>query len=374
MMEVCTLDIEQLQSLLDRLRKSSTIVDPTPLGQVFAEILRVSNEFIPSLAGSVMLDDPILKRRYADDLSRNELIFVACFGEKAKQLVGKRIAADRGISGTAYRLGEPYISQDVSTDQNFFSKIDKAMDYRTESIICAPIRIEKATVGVIELLNRVDQRPYEDRDVHFLGVLAGYISLSLRTVLEAKRSADLSRQDDLTGLYNDRYFHYRITAELEQAEETGDDLTLIFLDLDHFKQVNDEYGHLVGSGTLKEIGIVLSSTVKDGVIARYGGDEFVIIVPGMAKDGAVQLGEDIRAAIATTSLHVDPCAEGIEPVTLAGLITASIGVTTFAEWRSAAGAGQRKDQLIKMADEAMYEAKKRGKNRSCYRSAAGPSA
>lgn len=84
MVEVCTLEIGHLQSLLDRLRKSSTIVDPTPLRQVFAEILRLSNEFIPSLAGAVVLDDPILKRQYADDLSRNELIFVACFGEKAK--------------------------------------------------------------------------------------------------------------------------------------------------------------------------------------------------------------------------------------------------------------------------------------------------
>ena len=139
-------------------------------------------------------------------------------------------------------------------------------------------------------------------------------------------------------------------------------MTLIFLDLDHFKQVNDEYGHMVGGGTLKEIGIILSSTVKDGVIARYGGYEFVIIVPGMAKDGAIKLGEDIRAAIATTSLHVDPRAEGLAPVTPAGRIAASIGVTTFAEWRSAADAGQRKDLLIKMADEAMYEAKQRGKN------------
>ena len=103
MVEVCTLEIGQLQSLLDRLRKSSTIVDPTPLRQVFAEILRLSNEFIPSLAGAVVLDDPILKRQCADDLSRNELIFVACFGEKAKQLVGQRMAADRGIMGTAYR-------------------------------------------------------------------------------------------------------------------------------------------------------------------------------------------------------------------------------------------------------------------------------
>ena len=94
----------------------------------------------------------------------------------------------------------------------------------------------------------------------------------------------------------------------------------------------------------------------------------------MAKDGAIKLGEDIRAAIATTSLHVDPRAEGLAPVTPAGRIAASIGVTTFAEWRSAADAGQRKDLLIKMADEAMYEAKQRGKNCSCYRSAAVRSA
>ena len=198
--------------------------------------------------------------------------------------------------------------------------------------------------------------------------------MSLQTVLEAKRSRDLSKQDDLTGLYNDCYYYHRISTELEKAEETGDDVTLIFLDLDHFRQVNDEYGHMVGSGTLKEIGIILSSTVKDGVIVRYGGYEFVIIVPGMAKDGAIKLGEDIRAAIATTSLHVDPRAEGLAPVTLAGRIRASIGVTTFAEWRSAADAGQRKDLLIKMADEAMYEAKQRGKNCSCYRSAAVRSA
>jgi len=149
---------------------------------------------------------------------------------------------------------------------------------------------------------------------------------------------------------------------------------VIFLDLDHFKQVNDEYGHMVGSGTLKEIGVMLSSTVQDGVIARYGGDEFVIIVPGMTEDGAIKLREDIRVAIATTSLHVDPRAEGLAPVTLAGRITASIGVTTVAEWRSGADAGQRKDLRIKMADEAMYGAKQQGKTCSCYRGAAVQSA
>ena len=124
----------------------------------------------------------------------------------------------------------------------------------TQSLLSVPIQIGRSTCGVLELVNRRGGDGFGDRDMELLLIFAGYISTSLQNVLDANRYRELAKIDDLTGLYNDRYFNQALSESLEEAERDGSDLSLIFLDLDRFKEVNDEHGHLVGSQTLREVG------------------------------------------------------------------------------------------------------------------------
>ena len=103
----------------------------------------------------------------------------------------------------------------------------------------------------------------------------------MKNALDARRFEDLSKRDNLTGLYNDRYFYERLEMETQRASDEGSDLSLIFFDLDHFKEVNDTHGHLVGSQVLKEVAIIVEEVFLDSgaASARYGGDEFVILMP-----------------------------------------------------------------------------------------------
>ena len=118
-------------------------------------------------------------------------------------------------------------------------------------------------------------------------------------MLDAKRHKELSKEDSLTGLYNDRYFHIQLDLEVKKAREQRKELSLIFFDLDNFKFVNDNYGHLAGSRVLTEVGGILRDVVQaeNAVIARYGGDEFVIILPDVNYEQAFKMGNDIKESI-----------------------------------------------------------------------------
>jgi diguanylate cyclase (GGDEF)-like protein len=372
-MKTATLSAQEIGRLLDRQRRLDNIPDQIPANELFQEILRIANQFVPSEAGSVLIDDPVLKVKNLRRRENNELVFVACFGDMADQLLGRRIKADRGIVGKTYLSGAPYISSDVRKDKYHYKQFDRAYDYHTKSIISVPIFIERSAIGVLELINRRDRVAFVESELQLLKIFAGYISTSLQNVLDGNRYRELAKRDDLTGLYNDRYFNTRLSEEIELSEKQGLDLSLIFLDLDHFKQVNDVHGHLVGSQTLREIGLTLVSAVQPEreTLARYGGDEFVIIVPGANLERAMEVAEQIRAKIESTALYIEPEFVGTEPVKIEGVITASVGVASYREIAySSEEKILRKNEFIRLADQAMYDAKGTGRNRVCYRQSA----
>ena len=150
------------------------------------------------------------------------------------------------------------------------------------------------------------------------------------------------------------------------------DLSLIFLDLDYFKHVNDRYGHLVGSRTLKEIGYLVQRWNPPGCIpARYGGDEFVVILPGYSAATAQAVGEELRMLVAESELRVVPSAqtkwahtESSEDFKPMGIpLTCSVGIASLNEHVAPQGTLlRRQNALIRLADQAMYEGKRRGRN------------
>ncbi len=368
-MNIYTLPNSDIARLLDRQRYPLHEERPSETFTLFEDILRIANRFVPSEAGSVLIDDPNLKLQQQWEPGDSELIFVTCFGPKSESLVGRRMPAHQGIVGKAYMGGEPVLSPSARDDKDFYGAIDKETSYRTDSIVCVPIQLGNSTCGVLELINRKGSGEYVRSELELLQIFAGYISTSFQNVLDATRYRELAKRDDLTGLFNDRYFNQRITEAVAVADERKTDLCLIFLDLDRFKLVNDRHGHLVGSQTLREIGLVLSSAVRgEGVeAARYGGDEFVVTAPGFNLQQGLELAERIRMRIEHSPFRIEP---GTESGVLlpAGTVTASLGVASYQDLRVRPDAPtrMRRNLLIKVADESMYKAKALGKNQVCW--------
>jgi diguanylate cyclase (GGDEF)-like protein len=368
-MEVQCITNPELGHFLKRRRGSAGIADDLDLRQVFCEILDRANDFVPSEAGSVFLDDPAIAQ---EDPERGEIVLVACFGETAHQLVGMRLASARGIVGHVYRTGECYISSATGDDPIFLAKFDNQSGFKTRSVICAPLRFEGKAIGVIELINHRIREGYSPRDLKLLEIFAQTISVSIVNAIEAQRSLEMAKYDDLTGLFNDRYLHDRLTSVISKAVERQEDCGLIFLDLDHFKTINDVHGHLIGSKVLSEVGATFHQILPGHAIAaRYGGDEFVIVVPGAGRQEVYWIAETVRKNI-ESAVFLDR-ADPDDPVNYPGLairgvISCSLGIATLqGDVVPELGDGPidqaaAKNELLKKADACMYLAKQKGRN------------
>ena len=255
---VYSLPIEDLEPFLDRRRYSAFAVSQLAVTSFLGEILSKANDFVPSSSGSILMDRPFDRGATPADTS---LYFVATFGSSAQTILGRHLRADRGVAGYVYRTGEPYVMNDPENDPTFYSKFDEGTDFTTSCAIAVPVRIERTVCGVLELVNRVDEGGYTERDLQMLEIFARYTSVSIENLLDAQRANEMARRDDLTGLYNDRFFHHRLTEDLVRADVTDGTVALLFLDLDNFKAVNDNHGHLAGSQVLKEFGYLLKQTV-----------------------------------------------------------------------------------------------------------------
>jgi len=190
----------------------------------------------------------------------------------------------------------------------------------------------------------------------FLISIVCLIILSLGLVVMTKERSDernrvLAMQDELTGLTNRRSILDTLDQQLAMARRSVQPLSLLMLDLDHFKRVNDSFGHLAGDEVLRQVASGIASRLRaQDVAGRYGGEEFLVILPGTTVDGAVQLAEELRKSIAAGRIEIG---EG-HPIT----ITISIGVCG-----GVPTAGQRVEDLIDAADRALYSAKENGRDR-----------
>jgi diguanylate cyclase (GGDEF)-like protein len=156
--------------------------------------------------------------------------------------------------------------------------------------------------------------------------------------------------DDLTGLYNTRYFDLIITSELRRAERFKTEFTLLFIDLDGFKPINDQYGHLAGSHVLRQVAQLIRETVREvDIPIRFGGDEFIVILIGASCEMGVMVAERVRGRICDHPFQISE--------TVTAHVTCSIGVASYPQH------GQDKTTLTRIADESMYDSKKMGKNR-----------
>jgi diguanylate cyclase (GGDEF)-like protein len=355
---ILTLSPEEISRFFVRARREQdTMRWDVRLDSALREILERANEFVPSESGGILLDDPRAKLAGAP---APRLTFIAAFGPWREGMLGVRVPSDRGFAGQIYRTGQPLQTDHVDPDDPMRGAGPQGATIRT--LVGVPVIVGESICGVLELSNRRSGGAYTPRDRELLRIFAAYMSSSIQNALDAIRARAQARIDDLTGLFNSRYFHTRLDDEISRADKDGLDLSVMFIDLDHFKEVNDRFGHLAGSWTLQKVAQLLSENAPDAaVLARYGGDEFVIILPGANLPRAVATAEAMRQAIENASFFEAGAEDGANATPA---VSASIGVASYRDHLAPGGTQRRRENIfLKLADSAMYRAKANGRNR-----------
>ena len=224
------------------------------------------------------------------------------------------------------------------------------------SYILLPLESRRRIIGTFGLGSR-EKSSFTEKHLPLLNQLSKQISVAIENVKLYQQTKENSILDDVSSLFNLRYFHQALDRELKLVARHKSRLSLLFIDLDKFKQINDTHGHLRGTKVLREVGFLLRAAIREtDIAARYGGDEFCVILPDTDAPQAHRLGERMRQLILQTTYLKE---EGIN-----ARLGASIGLATFPT------EAPTKEDLIHLADERMYRDK--DKNRELDRGPAPP--
>lgn len=279
------------------------------------------------------------------DEQTKELCFEIVVSPAKDDLTGTRLQPDEGVAGWVAESGVPLLVPDIGKEPRFSSRTDQKLGFVTQSILCVPLVSNDRIIGVIQLLNGPGQGEFTEQDQRILATIADFTAIAIENSRLHQQVRDLTITDDLTGLYNSRHFQVLSEYEMERASRYGTELSMAFLDLDHFKMVNDTYGHQTGSRLLKEVGQLFKQVVR--VVdhaARYGGDEFVFLLPSTDRQGALAMAHNLLVQLRATEFRSD-CGQPMR-------ISASIGIATYPTNAYCL------QELIKLSDEAMYAVKR----------------
>ncbi|MFQ5722911.1 MAG: diguanylate cyclase [Terriglobia bacterium] len=283
------------------------------------------------------------------DEKTNELYFQIATGEAAGKLKDVRLKMGEGIAGWVAQTSQATIVPDVSQDPRFYGQVDEMTKMRTHSIICVPIRGKERVLGVIEIINYVGKREFDDQDMALLQAMADYSAIALENAIHVQRIHELTITDDCTDLYNVRHLNFVLDTEIYRSNRYQYEFSLVFLDLDHFKEVNDTYGHLAGSKLLREVADLVRSSLRLIDYAfRYGGDEFVVLLPQTGKESSRVVARRLHERLNRKRF--------LQEEELNLHLTASLGIATYPV------DARTKAELIRLADEAMYLVKNTSRN------------
>jgi diguanylate cyclase (GGDEF)-like protein len=250
-------------------------------------------------------------------------------------------AVGEGIAGKVYATKKPIIVNSTQTDKRY----TQSERSNVESIICLPLIASEEAIGVINITNKIGREEFTTDDLDLLTALGNQAAVAINNA----RLQEMAVTDELTSLYVRRYFNVKLDTEIKRAARYYNPLSLAICDLDHFKSVNDTYGHQMGDIVLQSVSGLLLKTVREfDMPTRYGGEEFAVIFPETDLDGAEIVCERIRGEV--------------EKLVVEGLprkITISIGLATFPRH------ADNDRGLIQAADTALYQAKNQGRNRVC---------
>ena len=260
-------------------------------------------------------------------------------GEHADLLKGHEVRMGDGVSGWVAAQNQPLFN--VSASADFKDHVFLGSEYK--GCLVVPLAIEQNVMGVISLYSE-DPAPYDSEQLRLMGVISHYATVAINNAMINREIQEDAYTDELTGLPNFRYFKTFIDEELETASRMHYPVTLLMMDLEFFKDVNDRYGHKVGDWVLVEFAHTVKHQLrKTDTCLRYAGDEFIAVLPGVDKEGTVHTIHRIQNAVQRRTINV----EGEQ---IAG-IGVSIGSATYPT------DGKDPEQLLSVADRAMYENK-----------------
>lgn len=270
----------------------------------------------------------------------------ATYGYSRALVEHVRIETGVGVIGRVMQSRLPMLAERPDPSR------PRRLRYHTHSFVVVPVVAGTDVLGAISVTDREDGTPFSARDVDTLRAFAAGAALALereRALDSAEAHAHAAAIDPVSGVFNRRYLQVRLGEELQRSRRHEIPLALLLIDIDDFKIVNDSYGHLAGDLVLRDVAEILRRSVRVfDVCARFGGEEFVIIMPGSTAESAMRIAERIRERI-----------EAYRPADrlLATLrITVSIGLAVSEP-------GTTVSQLLSRADGALYAAKHAGKNR-----------
>lgn len=324
----------EIQTFHEVARALTSSVDlSTILNAIMQQMTRFFN---PQAWSLLVLDEP-----------KRQLYYGVISGGQTEKLRNKRIPLGQGIPGWVALHGEPMILSSIPEDPDLSDEIPENSG-RVESIICLPLRVRNRTYGALQLVN-CHPETMDNHEIFFLHALCDYAAIAIQNARTLEQIQQLTITDDCTGLFNARHLYERLEHSLDRSQRSRKPVSLIFFDLDHFKQVNDTYGHLNGSRLLAEVGNMVRDSL--GLIEtgyRYGGDEFVVLMPHQSKQRALELAHRLMDKLRTTKF--------LPGADLNLRILASFGVSSFPE------DGLDIHAVIRAADAAMYHVKNTTRN------------
>ena len=255
-----------------------------------------------------------------------------------------------GIAGYVFDVGEPLLVADIEADERFDSRADTHY-FGDKSLVVVPLLVHGVPAGVLNLTRKVGRKPFDTSDLELAVLLASHAGIAIDNAYLYDELRTLAATDSLTRLLNHRHFMARLAAAMSHARRRGRPVSVLMLDIDHFKRINDTYGHHQGDRVLQAFSALLRRTAREeDILGRYGGDEFAVAVPDTDAAGAVRLANRVRERVGRLAIP-----KGDDVVTF----TLSVGVAQLEPWM------RSPEDLTDCADQALYHAKSEARDRVC---------
>lgn len=257
---------------------------------------------------------------------------------KCRVREGETLPPQPGYSESALSLGQAIVANDISPELGACEN--------TGSEVCVPLISFGQRIGLV-ICSSAKKNAFLPGDVHSLESMADILATAIQNAGYVEKVRMQANLDGLTGVFNRRYFETKVLEKMSEASRYGGSLALLMMDIDHFKSINDEFGHLLGDEVLKQVSGLLSHHLrKVDLLCRYGGEEFAILAPATTSANAAAFAGKLRRLVEQFQFPGVPRA-----------VTLSVGVAEFPK------DGKTRDALVRAADTALYEAKQQGRNR-----------